>query len=176
MHILRERGRWCIKEEIGSVVVVIVPKASRAPRRRRRTRLVARPWRIMLALRITPRECRRFNCCNLLLDRNKTEENENDISSPRAPPCNCLVDNSAVVVHTKASSSIHRLSSAIVVQIPVSSLAQRVNQQMPTMTMHRHLNQLRYYAEHNPKTSTAILTFGTALSCGKMHIFISMTI
>jgi len=93
MHILRERGRWCIKEEIGSVVVVIVPKASRAPRRRRRTRLVARPWRIMLSLRITPRECRRFNCCNLLLDRNKTEENENDISSPRAPPCNCLVDN-----------------------------------------------------------------------------------
>lgn len=118
-----------------------------------------------------------FNCCNLLLDRNKTEENENDISSPRAPPCNCLVDNKCVVVvHTKASSSIHRLSSAIVVQIPVSSLAQRVNQQMPTMTMHRYLNQLRYYAEHNPKTSTAILTFGTALSCGKMHIFISMTI
>lgn len=38
------------------------------------------------------------------------------------------------------------------------------------------LNQFRYYAEHNPKTSTALLTFGTVLSCGKMRILISMII
>jgi len=118
---------------------------------------------------------------------------KNDISSQEgAPPCSkasvapaCLVAPVLVrwlFIRTKASI-IHRLSYAssdtcITVQSATKTTEFTLTYLtllMPTMTI-IYLNQLRYYAEHNPKTSTAILTLGTALSCGKMLIIISMTI